>query len=217
MKFYLLAICLFFSSMLHAQINKGAVFIGGDLSIYGSTSNSENPTDYTSKHNQFNFYPSIGWVVKDNMVVGGNLLLSFSNDTQQPNNSTRKDNRIGAGIFIRKYLPIGKSFYLFGNAYLNAASIYSNYTSPQPYYKKETGYAINATLIPGISYQLNKCLFLDVALSNLLTLGYEHRNTEEENPAGGIYKGSSNSYNLYSSLGSGVPLQVGLRWMIPRK
>ena len=217
MKIYLLAICLFLSSMLHAQINKGAVFIGGDLSIYGIKTNSENPANYTSKNNQFNFYPSIGWVVKDNMVVGGNLLLSFSNGTEQPSNTTVKSNRIGAGIFIRKYLPIGKSFYLFGNASLNAASIYSNYTTPQTYYKKETGYAINATLIPGISYQLNKCLFLELALNNLLTLGYEQRNTEEENPAGGIYKGSSNSYNLYSSLGSGVPLQVGLRWMIPRK
>jgi hypothetical protein len=217
MKIYLLAICLLLSMLVHAQIKKGGVFIGGDVALYGTKTNSENPADYTSKNNLYNFYPSIGWTVKENVVVGGNLLLSFSNNTQQSGNYNTKGNRIGAGIFIRKYLPIGKSFYLFGNAALNAQSIYSKYTTPQTYYKKETGYAIDATLIPGISYQLNKSLFLEVALNNLITLGYERRNTEESNPAGGLYKGSSNSYYLYSSLGSGVPLQVGLRWIIPGK
>lgn len=217
MKIYLLTICLFISSLVHAQINKGAIFIGGDLGIYGSNTSSENPNEYASKSNQYYFYPSVGKAVKDNIVVGGNLLLSFTNSTQQPYNNKSKTNRIGAGIFIRKYLPIGKSFYLFGNAALNGQSIYNNYSTPQIPTRKETGYAIGATLIPGVSYQLNNCLFLEVALSNLITLGYQQLNAQDENAGGGIYKSSSKSFNFSSSLGSGVPLQVGLRWMIPRK
>ncbi len=217
MKIYLLAICVFISSIAHAQINKGAIFIGGDLGIYGSNGSSENPSDYTSKSSQYNFSPSVGKAIKDNLVVGGNLLLSFYNNTQQPYNNKITNSRIGAGIFIRKYLPIGKSFYLFGNAALGGHSISNSYTTSQILTKKETGYEINATLIPGISYQLNKCLFLEVALNNLINLGYQQINAQNENGVGGNYKSSNKSFNFSSSLGSGVPLQVGLRWMIPRK
>lgn len=103
----------------------------------------------TSKINNYNFYPSIGWIVKDNLVMGVNLLLSFSNRVDTYYNT--KTNRIGAGIFARKYLPLRKSFYLFGNTSLNIQSLCNTFTIQQNYHKKETGYTINANLIPGIS------------------------------------------------------------------
>jgi len=215
MKIYLLAICVFISSMIHAQIKKGAIFLGGDISIYGYNANSEASRQDTSKLNNYNFYPSIGWVAKDNLVVGVNLLLSFSNRVDTYYNT--KTNRLGAGIFVRKYLPLGKSFYLFANTSLNIQSLNSTFTVQQNYHKKQTGYTINANLIPGISYQLNKSLFLEVALNGLINFGYEKINTEEYNFNSGIYKTNSNNYYLYSNLGNGVPLQVGLRWIIPGK
>lgn len=218
MKFNLLVICLFMSSLLTAQIKKGALFLGGDLQIYSSTATSTNPNQFTSKNSGTSFYPSIGWVVKENMVIGGSLLLSFNNNEQQPTFYQNKGNRIGAGIFIRKYMQLGKSFYLFGNAALNGQSVYSKYIYvQQPSYYTEKGYAINAVLIPGLAYQVTKSLFLELALNNLLSLGYERKNTDDHNQNGNIYKSVSNNYSLYSSLGNGVPLQVGLRWMLAKK
>lgn len=194
------------------------MFIGGDIQISGSNATNSDPNQNTSKTSSGSFSPSIGWVVKDNLVVGGSLLLSFYNNDQQSSTIYNKGNRIGAGIYMRKYIPLGKSFYLFGNAALSAQSIYSKYAIVQQlYYYQEKGYSINATLIPGVSYQFKKCLFLEAALNNLISLGYERRNTEGQNQNGNYYKGVTSNYNLSSSLGSGVPLQIGLRWMIAKK
>jgi len=60
-------------------------------------------------------------------------------------------------------------------------------------------------------------LFLKLALNNLISLVYDRRNTDDHNPNGNVYKTVSNNYNLYTSLGNGVPLQIGLRWMIAKK
>ena len=218
MKINLLVVCLYMSSILTAQIQKGALFLGGDLQIYSYNTTSTSPNQFTSKNSGTSFSPSIGWVIKENMVVGGSLLLSFSNSEQEPRFYQNKGNRIGAGIFIRKYIPLGKSFYLFGNAALNGQSVYSKYIYvQQPSYYTENGYAINAVLIPGVAYQVKKYLFLELALNNLLSLGYERKNTDDHNSNGNIYKSVSNNYSLYSSFGNGVPLQVGLRWMIAKK
>ncbi len=127
---------------------------------------------------------------------------------------------MGGGIWVRKYLPLGKSFYLFGNAGLNAQSIYSKYTSvaqTTTYAEEVKGYGISAAFSPGISYQIKRRLFLEAALNNLVSFGYERRNTEEQVQNGSTYKGTSNSYYLSSSVGTGVPLQIGMRWIISKK
>ena len=218
MKFILLVICLGTSLFLNAQIKKGAIFIGGDLQIYSSHTTSTNPNQYTSKNNGIIFSPNIGWVIKENLVAGVSLLLSLNNSEQQNAFYQSKGNRIGGGIFIRKYMPLGKSFYLFGNAALNGQSIYTKYIYvQQPYNSTEKGYAINAVLIPGVAYQLKKSLFLELALNNLISLGYDRRNTDDHNPNGTVYKTTGNNFGLYTSLGNGVPLQIGLRWMIAKK
>lgn len=215
MKINLLVFFLFTSFLLNAQIKKGSLFIGGDVSVYKSDANTTNPDQYTSKSNGFSFSPSLGWVLKDNLVIGGSLLVSFNKSEQQNLTFHNKGNRIGGGIWMRKYLPVGKSFFLFGNAALNAQSVYSKYTSEPPFYfHTEKGYAINASIFPGISYQIKKSLFIEVALNNLITLGFERKNIEDQKQGGNIYKGTSTSYNLHSSLGNGVPLQIGMRWII---
>ena len=218
MKINLLIVFLFTSIFLNAQIQKGGLFIGGDVSLYSAKATSTNPNEYIAKNKGYEFSPSVGWVLKDNVLIGGNIRLSFSENEQQPSNTYSKGNRIGGGIWMRKYLPIGKSFYLFGNAGLNAQSIYYKYTFvQQPYYSKEKGYAINASLTPGISYQVRKSLFLEAAFNNLITLGYERRKSEQQTQNTIVYKGTSNSYSLSSSLGNGSPLQIGMRWIIPKK
>ncbi len=203
---------------LNAQIKKGALFVGGDLQLYSSNTTSTDSNPYTSKNKGIFFSPSIGWVVKENVVAGVSLLLSFNNNEQQNAFHQSKGNRIGGSIFIRKYLPLGKSFYLFSNAAVNGQSVYNKYMYvQQPYYSTEKGYAINAVLITGVAYQLKKSLFLELALNNLISLGYDRRNTDDHNPNGNVYKTVSNNYNLYTSLGNGVPFQIGLRWMIAKK
>ena len=222
MKINLLVIFLFTSLLLNAQIKKGALFIGGDVSVYGSKYKGTDPANQvTSQNNGFNFSPSLGWVVKDNVIVGGRLMASFDNSKNQPLTYSAKANRIGAGIFMRKYLPLGKSFYLFGDGGLNAQSNYSKQVQSPPMqqsvYTIQKGLAITVTVFPGLSYQVKKSLFIEAALNNLISLGYVRNNTEQSNQNGNIFKGVNNSYNLSSSLGNGVPLQLGMRWMFAKR
>jgi hypothetical protein len=219
MKIILLATSLFTGLLLNAQIKKGALFIGGDIQVYGNKYKSTDSSQYTRHTNNYNFSPSVGWVVKDNMIVGGKLFASFFKDKEEhPNDYESKSNRIGAGIWIRKYLSLGKSFYLFGDASLNGQSIYMKQeTSIVPSYYKEKGFAINAAVFPGISYQIKNSLFIEAALNNLISFGYERKNTERGNQAAPFSKGLVNYYNLSSSLGNGAPLQIGIRWIIAKK
>lgn len=119
---------------------------------------------------------------------------------------------------MRKYLPIGKSFYLFGNAMLSAVSVRNtSLAAPQSGFYKQKAYSINAMVVPGITYQVNMHLFLEAALNNLLTIGYERSNIETQDGNGNNTKGVTNFFNLSSGIGSSAPLQVGVRWMIVRK
>jgi hypothetical protein len=220
MKINLLVISLFTSLFLNAQIKKGSLFIGGDAAVNGSRYKSTEANQTTSQSNYYSFSPSLGWAVKDNIVIGGRLLASFYDYNQfSSSNPDNKGNNIGAGIWMRKYQPLGKSFYLFADAGINGYSVYRKQTELlQPdYYYKEKGFGVNASIYPGVSYHIKKCLFLEAALNNLISLGYENRNTEQRNPNGTYNKGANNSYNLSSSLSNGVPLQIGIRWIIAKK
>ena len=218
MKINLLIISLFNFSLSNAQITKGNLFIGGDVYLAIFNTNNTNANGDISKSSSVGFSPTIGWVTKDNLVVGASILTNFNSNSSTNSNNYNRSNRIGAGVWMRKYLPIGKSFYLFGNGMLSAQSLYnSNNIVPQPNFYEEKGYSINVILVPGIAYQVNKRLFLDAALNNLFSLGYERKNTDYQISGSPRIKRVTNSFNLSSGIGSVTPLQVGMRWMIARK
>ncbi|MBC7888807.1 MAG: hypothetical protein H7Z13_13095 [Ferruginibacter sp.] len=215
MKINLLILFLFTTLLLNAQIKKGALFIGGDVSVNSSKFTGTNQS--TSQNQAYNFYPSLGWAAKDNIIAGGRLLVSFY-DSRQNVFYSSKGHNLGAGIWMRKYLPLGKSFYLFGDAGISGQSIYRKQTTmQQPDYFKEKGFSISAGLFPGVSYQIKNRWYLEAAFSNLISLGYERKNTEQATQGGSVSKGVNNSFNISGSLGNGVPLQVGMRWIINKK
>ena len=216
MKVKLLIITLFIFSLSNAQIKKGNLFIGGDVYLSISNATNINANNENTRSSSFGFSPSIGWVTKDNLVVGATILSNFTNNEYSPDGNN-KSYRIGAGIWMRKYLPIGKSFYLFGNGMLAAQPVYSyNSNSIQPG-NKESSFSIDINVVPGIAYQVNKGLFLEAALNNLFSLGYRRTIIEYQNANNTNSKGVANSFGLSSGIGSSAPLQVGIRWMIVRK
>ena len=218
MKFNLLIITLFIFSVSKAQIKKGNLFIGGYVYLGISNASSTNANGDISKNSYVGFSPSVGWVTKDNLVLGASIITNFNYNSVTNSNNYFRSNRIGAGVWMRKYLPIGKSFYLFGNGMLSAQSLYNSDNMPtQSNLFVEKGYSIDVILVPGIAYQVNKHLFLDAALNNLFSLGYDRKNTEYESSGSPRIKRVINSFNLSSGIGSGTPLQVGIRWMIARK
>jgi len=74
--------------------------------------------------------PVAGIAVKQNLVVGFSLSYAHNKDNLNTVNYETKSESYGAGIFIRKYVPLGKGFYLFGETGLNYQDYASTYTYP---------------------------------------------------------------------------------------
>ncbi|MES2891518.1 MAG: hypothetical protein V4725_05880 [Bacteroidota bacterium] len=217
MKLNLLLIVLFTSAIVKAQVTPGSLFIGGDLQLSGSTSKGESPVESTIKSNYYYLSPVVGWAVKENLVVGGRLTGSLVKSSNSQPYSTQDGYGLGAGVFVRKYLPLGKSFYLFGDASLNGQYNHKEQENSVGIYElEENGYSVAISIYPGIAYQVNKSLFVEASLNNFASLGYSH-NKVEQNAGSQVIVSKNNSYQLSSSIGSTNPLQLGFRWIIPKK
>lgn len=160
--------------------------MGGDVGFFSSDYKSNNPSDHSfyPKYSSFNLSPSFACVVRDNVVLGVRLVFSSYNYdyNQNPPLIHNNVNNIGASIYVRKYLPLVKAFFVFADASLGGQSNYRkdlNNGIPD-YFHTVKGYSISAMIYPGVSYQVTKCLFLEMALNNLVTLGYTRTNTEQQ-------------------------------------
>jgi len=109
---------LLFAGVLHAQIEKGTIFLGTSTTIAGSsydlltgTNNSIGIThssmdwgdgDEKEKYTILNFSPKLGFFIANNLVVGANMKLW----TQKIDDS--KTSISGIGPFVRYYFTDGK-------------------------------------------------------------------------------------------------------------
>ena len=110
MKKILLSLLLLFTiTLIQAQIKKGTHFLGGSLGIYSEKTTSDTGANITSDF--FTFTPAYGRAVKDNLIFGGDLIVLSGSYRNRFNIEDRKS--YGAGIFLRKYIDLGKKFYFF--------------------------------------------------------------------------------------------------------
>jgi hypothetical protein len=95
----------------NAQISKGAIYFGTGISGSFGKVKYEGGSSYTRQLYLFN--PSVGKAVSANTIVGfegaiGHADLNYT--------SFRENISWGGGLFARRYMPITKSLYLFGQA-----------------------------------------------------------------------------------------------------
>src|SRR6476619_6532880 len=96
----LLFVLLFtlFAIMSQAQIRKGAVFLGGNISGYTEKTTSSSTAG--GKQNGITVSPVLGIASKENMVWGGSLNLSVSNYSNDNAFTGKHDySSYGAGVF----------------------------------------------------------------------------------------------------------------------
>ena len=99
---------------VNAQIKKGSIFLGGNIG--GST--QKTLRDRNKVNDQDNLYisPVFGKAIRENLIVGADAGFGLFENNNSGANSMYSDSRnrsYGAGIFISKYKPIGKSDFLF--------------------------------------------------------------------------------------------------------
>ena len=158
---------LFFVFSAHSQISKGAVLLGGNI---GFTSNDNSVSNDDDKNHSYMINPSIGFVVKENKVFGVNLSYAHSIYKTAPDQKSVSNN-YGGGIFHRRYLPLGKSFYFYGQGQLNVNFGKGENVSGTNY-EKTTSNSLGVSVFPGIAYALSKKFHLEIAMNNLVSLGY---------------------------------------------
>lgn len=209
----ILTVSLFFYSA-NAQIKKGAVFLGGNIS--GSTQKTKSNDITTNKQTVINFSPVFGKAIKENLVLG--VIVGYSIYDNKYPTDTHIDfeaDAYNAGIFLRKYKNIGSSgFYLFVHGGLGAQYMIQKQAGGPylPSSDKLKRTSIGVSVYPGLSYAVSKKLHLETGFNNLLSLDYFHEKKQTSNP-GSIAK--TNGFSISSSLNNaGSALYLGFRLLI---
>src|ERR1043165_4021963 len=92
---------ILFTSASYSQINKGSVLLGGNIGF------STNKTKDTSlENNSVSILPVIGIAIKQNLIVGINFSYAHNKNNLYVTSSQVEGESYGAGIFLRKYIPL---------------------------------------------------------------------------------------------------------------
>jgi hypothetical protein len=209
-KCYLIALLLFCSSILSAQVQKGSVLLGGQLNF--STAKNV-AADINSKSTGGTIAISIGKAINENTVLG--LNISFS--PREEKNVYRWIDTADIsfqlwsyGVYLREYKRLAKGLLLFGQGDAGYMSLkqtekYKN-TPGDLLYRQQGAYL---SLAPGMAYQLFKKMQVELMLSNLLYLQYTVTKTESEiaqvpSTKRNEFSFNSNLNNNYSLGGLGI-------------
>jgi hypothetical protein len=198
---------LFLASCAEAQIKKGTLLLGGGISagIGKQETNSGN-----GKSDGINIYPAIGWAIRDNTVIG--IKGGYASNNQHVNQSTQFSDAYSAGLFLRRYLGLGKSFYLFGEASASYAHQKSKSAQTIDYGFSNTSNGVSLDVFPGIAYAVNKKIHLELAFNNLVNFSFGKNRTEYYST--GVTSFSKSRYAQFSTnLNTNAPLSVGFRFV----
>lgn len=212
---------IFIASTASAQVSKGSVLLGGNLSF--STVKSEEGGGVRTPNLNLNLFPSIGKAIRENLIAGFGLHYNRYRNGYK-DNAMEKANRYGADVFLRKYYPLGKNFYLFGQGGLRYSyykrTSYS-YVSINPLTKqKDTNedYNVGINAYPGISYAVSKKIQLEFGLNELIYINYtkyKHK-TEQDNGQITNYD-PSNEFSIGTNLSNSSCVNVGIRILLNNK
>lgn len=228
-KVTLLTATAFFCFSSFAQIKKGSVYLGGDVSLTNikfersSMPSSPNvPGNGTVKGIVIS--PAIGIAIKDNLIAGADITYQ-NNKTENYYSApgTTESKGAGAGVFIRRYFPVASQFYFFGQArvgYANRNFEQISTSGLATYDTEEKTWNMLGGLYPGLSYNVTKSFYLEMGLNNLLQIGYEKTDRTETQTYNSTTTKSSltqKGFFIQSSLSNSTSLNVGVRFIFPKK
>lgn len=211
---FALACFILFSFTASSQITKGSVLLGGGISGSSGTSEGDGGGGSESKTSGVSIYPAAGISVKDNVVVG--LRLSYGKAKTKFNDSYTQRNQevenYGAGIFYRRYIPLGQKFFIFGEG-----AVYYNRNKQEEKQvlvgSKQIASTVGANFYPGIAYAVSKKIHLEIGLNNLLDLSY-NTGTTEHFSGSNTTRSESRGFNFAANVSTSAPLTVGFRFVL---
>jgi opacity protein-like surface antigen len=202
-----------------AQINKGALWVGGSIGYNEQKGEPYGTAASPYKSNAFTINPSIGTVVKDNLVVGINLLYNQVKTDNDGNSIKSKTNAYGGGVFVRKYFPVISRLYIFGDAGVGFTSTKTDKTLPNyyngvPIKTTSKGWSGAVGITPGIAFAVSKKFQLETSLNNLFSVAYNSNKTTGPTD---YYKGKSHQLSAGLYADGQAQFNIGFRFLFNNK
>ena len=215
MKKFITSLSLFLAVLpaAYSQISKGSILLGGGIGFgsYKSKTDIGNPE---TKKNNFLISPVIGFAIKENLIVGGDIVYGYGKNSNMPI-STQKTSNIGAGVFVRKYFPISSKFYFFGQGRLGGGYFETKTESQTNANTKFKGWNADIGIMPGVSVAVKKSFHLEAGFNNVANIGFQHGKGETI-ISGNKVTTTTNSFSFSSSLSTASSsLFFGCRWILP--
>jgi hypothetical protein len=203
------------SVTVSAQINKGAVLVGGNVSFADGSRKTEGmQSSADGKITSYGINPSVGFAYKENRVWG---IFGGISKTDYLNSAIASELTYGGGAFLRQYKPLGKEFYFFAE---ETAYFWYSREKASPVFQGNPTYKTYNTglgITPGLAYGVSKKFQLELSLNNLLTINYANRKQESSNPGNTPVSIKESAFGMQSSL-SGLGqlgyLNIGARFII---
>lgn len=222
MKLKLLLSVFFVCTLLstsYAQINKGTVWIGSNFSY---ARDKAIPDQYlmSGESRTVSILPSFGVAIKENMVLGifGTYTNTFREQQLTSYYSKRDEKTYGGGLFVRRYVPVFKRFYLYGEGRLgyNKSKAKENWTNSSTSGTSNLkSWETGLTFTPGIAYGITHSIQLEAGFATLFDARYKSIKYS--------YEPYSFSNNKVKSFTAGVNLEnvsafyIGVHFLINRK
>lgn len=212
-------ITLAFVAMLaissNAQFKKGNKVLGFGLNIGQTSENSISPGT-TQLYSGFgiNGSLSLAKAKSENRLNGFVLNIGYGKMKSESNALFSIDHlsesyNAGLGYFMRKYKPLGKNFFVFGEAQA-AINYYRQIIRGNE--KIDTDqYQANIGIYPGLAYKWNDRFLLELRFADFANLSYNYTERKSSNVTE-----YSRSLSFGTSLGLGYlnNIGIGARWII---
>ena len=186
---YLVIVFIFAAFVSRAQITKGSLLLGGNLSFSSQKETLPQGSPYTPQSSLVMINPTIGKAIKDNLVAGFGLSWEHAQsnlDDGLGNINKIKTDIYGLQFFLREYTPLSSRFLFFvqeglgGNIYTNGAADTTTVNQ----------YVVSLGLNPGIAYMASRKVQLEITFQDLFSVDYVHDKTGS---------GTSSSFSVAAS------------------
>jgi opacity protein-like surface antigen len=225
-KLFLSLVLVAAGAAAHAQIGSGSLMLGGSLG-FSSTGGGENKitpggggasvtTDSTARSN-WNFSPTIGYFLNDNLAVGLRLNLGGTNRDQVTTTDGKTTENIssfdlGIELFGRYYKEIGSNLYFFvdGGIGFSSASWTDKIEDGVDKLKdgnKKSLSTIGLNIAPGVAFFPSEKWGIDLTLNRLVGFNM-NSSTIEAADNGGKIETSTTDFGI----GAGFMPTLGLHY-----
>jgi hypothetical protein len=214
-KFMTLSVIVLLALNASAQFQKENQVLGFGLNIGQSTNNSFSPVT-TESNNGFgiNVSLSLAKARSETRLNGFIVNVGYGKMVSKNSNPVFTDGfsesyNAGLGYFMRKYKPLGKNFFVFGEA--QSAINYNRQIIRSIQHSDINQYQANIGIYPGLAYKWNDRFLLELRFADFANLSYSYTERKLSN---------TSEYNRSLSFGTSLGLGylnnigIGARWII---